>query len=105
MKNSKYITQKYDYVVVTTDRQATGKGRNGTKWEHSEGNLACSIGLTTSFSNDYLMKNVNIERYKWVPLIMGYSVNKVLGQGYKIKWPNDIYSIDDLDESESIEKN
>lgn len=95
LKNSKHLAKKYDYVQVSADNQKEGKGRAGSEWSHGSGNIACSIGFQVG--NDPVNKlNFDnfkkIERYRWVPHAMGYAVSSVLGDGYRIKWPNDIYS-------------
>jgi biotin-(acetyl-CoA carboxylase) ligase len=40
-----------------------------------------------------------IQRYRWVPLVTGYAISKVLGHGYRVKWPNDIYAAEKLMEN------
>lgn len=79
-------------MQVTTDEQNQGRGRMNSKWNHGEGNIACSFGFKMDNSPNIYKEYKKLERYRWVPYLISSSIVSVLGEGYKLKWPNDIYS-------------
>lgn len=60
--------------------QTAGRGQTGNSWESEEGkNLLCSILLPPD-KNLYFLN-----------IAVGVALLKVIGEGFTIKWPNDIY--------------
>lgn len=60
--------------------QTAGRGQTGNGWESEEGkNLLCSI-LLPSRQNLFELN-----------VVMAVAVRRLLGDGFTIKWPNDIY--------------
>ena len=77
---------KYDNLVIYSDSQREGKGRNNNKWVSERGNLYVSFKLTKLTLKQFFILNY----------IIGLTVHEViksfLGVFKKlyIKWPNDI---------------
>ncbi|MBI88764.1 MAG: biotin--[acetyl-CoA-carboxylase] ligase [Candidatus Marinimicrobia bacterium] len=73
-------------MIVITDNQYEGKGRNNNKWFMSPSKgLAMSIILTNPFP---------VKTAKLIPLAAGVAAAKMLenrGAIPKLKWPNDIF--------------
>lgn len=76
-------------TTVTADYQFAGKGRLGRQWEDGSKNsgedaLKCSI----------LLKGLSLEKIPQLPAVTGLGVclalEKLFGEGFLIKWPNDI---------------
>ena len=60
--------------------QTAGRGQTGNSWESEEGkNLLCSILLPPD--KDLYFLNIAV----------GVAILRLLGEGFTIKWPNDIY--------------
>jgi len=73
-------------MIVITDHQFSGKGRNSNKWYMSP-----SKGLAMSI---IILESLDISKAQLIPLAAGLAVAKALtnrGSNPKLKWPNDIY--------------
>jgi BirA family biotin operon repressor/biotin-[acetyl-CoA-carboxylase] ligase len=72
-------------VMVTTESQTSGRGRQKRRWI-SRGKL----GLASSFGISY----PRLDRLNFLPLIAGISVIELLtlatGKKFVLKWPNDV---------------
>ena len=78
-------------TVVYTDFQSHGKGQRGNSWESAKGeNILISIVLETGF--------VEPANFFDLTIITSLSIHDVLSDylrdGFKIKWPNDLYYFD-----------
>lgn len=77
-----------EFAVAYTENQTKGKGQGTNVWESEKGkNISFSFVLRPYFleaSNQYLLTQI-------VSLAIVDTLNKYLGRGVKIKWPNDIY--------------
>lgn len=78
--------QDYDCVIAKT--QTAGVGRRGNIWVSNEGMTIFSFALKED-------KNISLEEYMRLPLVVGISVlsglKKIENLDYKFKWTNDIY--------------
>lgn len=75
-------------TVVSTDFQTAGKGQAGSSWLSEPGdNLLCSIYLHTHFVEAQYPFRLNVA----VALGVYDFVHLYLGEGVRLKWPNDIY--------------
>ena len=79
----KRISIKKRFLVISANKQTSGKGRHGRNWLTPEGNIALSIAYET-----------NAEEPP-ISLITGIIVTDALSESLddeniKIKWPNDI---------------
>lgn len=75
-------------TAVFADTQTSGRGRPGNKWHHSPGNLAMSIWMPE------LPEGMS---FPWT-ILTAHSVlmvlEKAVGRGFGIKYPNDIYLLE-----------
>ena len=72
-------------MLIITDNQIKGKGRNGNSWY-----MAPSKGLTMSL---ILLKPFSVNHTRLIPLATAVAISKALtnrGANPKVKWPNDI---------------
>jgi len=77
-----------DGTVIMADHQFAGRGQNNNVWESKPGeNLTFSIYLNPTF----LAVNQQFELNKAVCLGIIDYLNLIIGDEFKIKWPNDIY--------------
>ena len=79
----KRMSIKKRFLVISANKQTSGKGRHGRNWLTPEGNIALSIAYET-----------NAEEPP-ISLITGIIVTDALSESLddeniKIKWPNDI---------------
>ena len=71
---------KDELFYVRADFQTAGRGQTGNSWESEEGkNLLCSI-LLPPRKNPFELN-----------MIVSVAVQRLLGDDFTIKWPNDIY--------------
>ena len=73
-------------MIVITDNQIKGKGRNNNNWHMSP-----SKGLAMSI---ILQKNLNVSEAKLIPLAAGIAAAQAIenrGGSPTLKWPNDIF--------------
>ena len=75
-------------TVVYTDYQSSGKGQRGNTWESEEGkNILISIILDTHF--------VEPTDFFDLTIVTSLAIHDLLSEyfkdGFKIKWPNDLY--------------
>lgn len=81
----RYFKTLTDGAVALTDCQTSGKGRQGHKW---------AAGQHVSLALSILTKNVEISDAPLLTLISALAVadslNKLYGEFFSIKWPNDI---------------
>lgn len=77
----------FDGTTIVTLNQTKGKGQRGNKWESEPGkNLTFSTILKPTF--------LSLNNQFYLNIVASLSVLKVFlkhGQGFKVKWPNDIY--------------
>ena len=74
-----------DGVVVVADRQASGRGRAGRRWEHGEG---CGLALSIA-----LHLGCDLRQAGRIPLGAGLALAQAaarLGVDPRLKWPNDV---------------
>lgn len=91
LKNSSDIM---DYDLVIAERQNAGRGRRGNEWKSLEGAGLFSFVLEEE-------KNLELEEFVKLPLVMGLAVVKAVKNipeiiyeknlDFKFKWTNDIY--------------
>lgn len=78
--------EEYDLVIAKT--QSAGRGRRGNVWLSEEGAGLFSFMLKED-------KEISMEEYAKLPIIIGYSIlkaiEKILGLKPLFKWTNDIY--------------
>ncbi|CCH55522.1 biotin/acetyl-CoA-carboxylase ligase [Fibrisoma limi BUZ 3] len=75
-------------TIVITDRQTAGRGQRGNHWEASAGqNLTFSLIVRPTFLNASEQFWLNTA----VSLGIFDTLSPLLGDGLRIKWPNDIY--------------
>jgi BirA family biotin operon repressor/biotin-[acetyl-CoA-carboxylase] ligase len=75
-------------TVVYAHQQVAGKGQRGTSWESEpHQNFTFSLILKPAFLN---LSNI-FQLSKCLALGLSDYLEKILGEGIKIKWPNDIY--------------
>jgi BirA family biotin operon repressor/biotin-[acetyl-CoA-carboxylase] ligase len=77
-------------IAVCTNRQTSGQGSRGNKWESGDGNLYFSFALTLSELPD----DLRVESASIYFAIIMKSTLSYYGSNLHIKWPNDFY-IDD----------
>ena len=76
----KLIAQGQTPKFLYTDYQTAGRGQTGNSWESEKGkNLLCSILLPPRAN----LFELNI--------VAAVAVQRMLGEDFTIKWPNDIY--------------
>jgi BirA family transcriptional regulator, biotin operon repressor / biotin---[acetyl-CoA-carboxylase] ligase len=74
-----------DGLVVVADHQSDGRGRLDRTWETTPGTAVTFAML--------LRPEAPTRSWPWLPLIVGYAVDKVLkarGLDAGVKWPNDV---------------
>lgn len=81
------IKEEYDTAIAKT--QTLGRGRRGNKWSSEPGGAYFSFLLKED-------KNISIEEYTKLPLVIGYSLLKSFQEfepelDFKFKWTNDVY--------------
>lgn len=75
-------------TVITTDYQAAGRGQRGNQWlTQPNENLTFSIILKPNFLTASEQFSLNVA----VSLGVFDTLELFLGEGLKIKWPNDLY--------------
>ncbi|RZK41594.1 MAG: biotin--[acetyl-CoA-carboxylase] ligase [Pedobacter sp.] len=75
-------------TVIMADHQYAGRGQLQSKWDAEPGkNLTFSVLLRPTFLQVNKQFFLNIV----VSLALNQVLNKILGEGVSIKWPNDIY--------------
>lgn len=67
--------------AVAARRQHAGRGRHGRAWEEASGNLFLSV---------VLRPRCPPERLPWITLGAGVVVQEVVGDPFRLKWPNDL---------------
>ncbi|MTI32303.1 biotin--[acetyl-CoA-carboxylase] ligase [Xanthovirga aplysinae] len=81
----------FEGTLVITDQQTAGKGQRGNQWEAEPGkNLTFSLILKPGFLNISQQFALNMA----VSLGVHDTLFPLLGDGLKVKWPNDIYFFD-----------
>ena len=73
-------------MIIITDNQIKGKGRNGNSWF-----MAPSKGLAMSI---ILNQKLTIEEAELIPITVGVAIAKAIenrGAKPQLKWPNDIF--------------
>lgn len=85
LKNKKNI-KEFDLAIA--EIQTKGRGRRGNNWFSSKGMALFSFSLKID-------KNISIEEYSKLPLVIGISVlrgiKRIEELDLKFKWTNDIY--------------
>jgi len=85
LKNKKDI-KEFDLAIA--EIQTKGRGRRGNNWSSSKGMALFSFSLKID-------KNISIEEYSKLPLVIGISVlrgiKRIEELDLKFKWTNDIY--------------
>ena len=70
-------------ILVTADMQTKGRGRNEKEWNSPKGNLYFSFG----FTRHNLINGLSVK----VGLIVALSLLQILKKNVLLKWPNDIF--------------
>lgn len=83
------LQEKKNYDIVIAETQTLGKGRRGNKWSSEKGGAYFSFLVEED-------KNISLEEYSRLPLVIGYSLLKTFEElepelEFKFKWTNDIY--------------
>ena len=74
------IAKGEEPTFIYAGYQTAGRGQTGNSWESEEGkNLLCSILLPPNKNLHFL--NIGV----------GVALLRMIGEGFTIKWPNDIY--------------
>jgi BirA family biotin operon repressor/biotin-[acetyl-CoA-carboxylase] ligase len=85
LSNSKPVPEG---TVIMAETQFAGRGQQQNKWHSEPGkNLTFSLLLRPSF----LMVNDQFDLVRAISLGVFDALQPLLGDGLKIKWPNDIY--------------
>ncbi len=85
LSNSKPLP---DGTVIMADHQYAGRGQSNNEWQTEYGkNLTFSIYLKPNF----LTLNHQFNLNKAISLGINDCLRTIIGEGCKIKWPNDIY--------------
>ena len=74
-----------DGVVVVADRQQSGRGRAGRRWDHGEG-----LGIALSVA---LHLGCDVRQAGLIPLGVGLALAEAIGRlggDPRLKWPNDV---------------
>ena len=75
-------------TIVSTDCQYAGKGQRGNTWESQAGqNITLSIILYPNF----LAASLQFLLSQSIALAIHDFATDILGEGVRIKWPNDVY--------------
>lgn len=85
----KKLEDKKNYDVAIAKTQTLGRGRRGNRWSSEIGGAYFSFLLEED-------KNIAVEEYTKLPLVVGYSLLKSFQEiepeiDFKFKWTNDIY--------------
>lgn len=81
------VSNTAKYIVAATSFQTAGRGQQGNHWESRSGqNLLYSIGVRPSF----LPPRKQFRLLQVASLAVCNALNDI-SEGFKIKWPNDIY--------------
>ena len=88
----KEMKNKKDYDLAIAETQTLGRGRRGNKWSSEKGGAYFSFLLKED-------KNIALEEYIKLPLVIGYSLLKTFQKlepeiNFMFKWTNDIYVFD-----------
>ena len=74
-----------DPTLITTERQTSGRGRIGKKWESRKGNIFISIFFK------YDQKKINFKQFAILNAFLLRKVfSKIVSKKIDIKWPNDL---------------
>lgn len=68
-------------VLVTAQRQTSGRGRTGASWAHAPRAIAASLAFAPEGP---------AERVAVIPLVAGLAARDALGPGVRLEWPNDL---------------
>lgn len=74
--------------VIITDQQLSGRGQRGNEWLTEAGQ---NLTFSTVLKPDFLDIAHNFYLNIFVSLAIRDYLGSILGNGVKIKWPNDIY--------------
>lgn len=75
-------------LIVITDRQTAGRGQRGNQWEAEPGhNLTVSLVLRPTFLQATEQFWLNMA----VSLGITDALDPLVGNGLRVKWPNDLY--------------
>jgi|TARA_A100001015_G_scaffold138132_1_gene153128 BirA family biotin operon repressor/biotin-[acetyl-CoA-carboxylase] ligase len=77
------ITNSDEPIIITSDIQTKGRGRNQKEWDSPKGNLYYSFGFTTRKLIDGLSVKVG--------LLAAEVLIKILNKNVLLKWPNDLF--------------
>lgn len=88
----KNLKEKEEYEVAIAKTQSSGRGRRGNNWSSEEGGAYFSFVLKER-------KDVDINEYAKLPLVVGYSLLKTFESlekeiKFQFKWTNDVYAND-----------
>jgi len=70
-----------DPVLVTTDRQTTGRGRSGNRWEQAPRAVAASLAFASDWPAAALPR---------LTLVAGLAAVDAVGSPVRLTWPNDL---------------
>jgi len=77
------INNSDEPIIITSDIQRKGRGRNQKEWDSPKGNLYFSFGFTSQKLIDGLSVKVG--------LLVAEVLIKILGKNVLLKWPNDLF--------------
>ncbi|WP_075590322.1 biotin--[acetyl-CoA-carboxylase] ligase [Labilibacter marinus] len=87
LKELKLTSDLNEYAIVQTDNQTAGKGQAGNSWESEKGkNLTFSLYIKPNYVE--IQDQFIISKAVALGIISVFNSYK---EGFKIKWPNDIY--------------
>ena len=74
--------KKYSSVLISSNSQTNGRGRNQNKWHSKEGNIYFSLG----FIKDDLSEKIPLK----TAVIVSDAIKDFFGIDIQLKWPNDL---------------
>ena len=74
--------KKHSSVLISSNSQTNGRGRNQNKWHSKEGNIYFSFG----FIKDALSENLPIK----TAVIVSDAIQDFFDIDIQLKWPNDL---------------
>ena len=77
-------------MVITTERQSAGRGRNGRAWASRHGGLFFTILDSTAFSRSMALAEYNLPAMIF-QIAAARALASLTGKSARLRWPNDVY--------------
>ncbi|MGH8928901.1 MAG: biotin--[acetyl-CoA-carboxylase] ligase, partial [Acidimicrobiia bacterium] len=68
-------------LLVVAARQAEGRGRSHRRWQQAPRAVAASLAFVPDWPS---------RSWPLIPLVAGLAAGETLGEGVRLKWPNDL---------------